>query len=130
MRDAGSGAVLVLAVVAVALSLVLAAGLVGSAHVMAATAATAADLAALAAAQHVADGGADPCAQAAVAARRNGAPMTSCTPGPAGDVTVRVRVTSAIGNARDVARAGPRPRRPPPAPTRRPRRPPPARSSR
>ncbi|MBD7919720.1 flp pilus-assembly TadE/G-like family protein [Cellulomonas sp. Sa3CUA2] len=111
-RDAGSGAVLVLAVVTVALSLVLAAGLVGSAHVTAATAAAAADLAALAAAQHAADGGTDPCAQATVAARRNGALLTSCTPGPTGDVTVRVRVTSGIGDARDIARAGRPPARP------------------
>ena len=108
-RDAGSGAVLVLAVVAVALSLVLVAGLVGSAHVAEATAVTAADLAALAAAQHVADGGTDPCEQASGAARRNGALLTSCTPGPAGDVTVRVRATTGIGDARAVARAGPRP---------------------
>ena len=108
-RDAGSGAVLVLAVVSVALSLVLVAGLAGSAHVTAATAATAADLAALAAAQHVAEGGVDPCPQASVAARRNDALLTSCTPGPAGDVTVRVRATTGIGDARAVARAGPRP---------------------
>ncbi|WP_308054099.1 Rv3654c family TadE-like protein [Cellulomonas xiejunii] len=107
-RDAGSGAVLVLAVVAVALSLVLAAGLVGSAHVAAATASTAADLAALAAAQHAAKGGAEPCTQASVAARRNGALLTSCTPGSTGDVTVRVRVTSGVGHADDAARAGPR----------------------
>lgn len=107
-RDEGSGTVLVLAVVVVALTLVLAAGLVGSAHAARAQAAAAADLAALAAAQHTADGGTDPCARAAAAARRNDATVTSCTPGRGGDVTVRVRVASVVGDAHDVARAGPR----------------------
>ncbi|MBO9570529.1 MAG: histidine kinase, partial [Cellulomonas iranensis] len=77
-HDRGSGAVLVLGVVAVALVLVAATGLVGGAHAARARAAAAADLAALAGAQHVADGGADPCGHAAQAAGRNGASVTSC----------------------------------------------------
>lgn len=121
-RDEGSGTVLVIALLAVALVLAAAVGTLGGAQVARGRAQAAADLAALAAADVVAVPpgvsataaalrAADPCARAVVTAERNGARVTSCVPGPGGVVAVTVTVDAGSGplatTAAARARAGP-----------------------
>lgn len=71
----------------------------------------AADLAALAAAQVLLDGTADPCAEAQQKVNANGAELTSCTvDGENVTVTVSVAVNLGrwgLGHAKAAARAGP-----------------------
>lgn len=107
--DRGSGTVLVLALVAVALVVAAMLGLLGSAQLGRGRAQTAADLGALAGASRLLAGGSpgDPCPVAAEVVRRNGARLTSCTDEGAGVVTVRVVVRGAAGSATASARAGP-----------------------
>ncbi|MCL2090707.1 MAG: flp pilus-assembly TadE/G-like family protein [Micrococcales bacterium] len=107
--DRGSGTVLVLGLVAVAL--VLATTLVGLGQVVAgrARAQTAADLAALAAAtrlQTTADIG-DACDLAGQVAARNGADLAGCAHEGGGVVQVTVAVPTPSGPTRTSARAGP-----------------------
>lgn len=109
--DRGSGTVLVLGVVAVAL--VLATTLAGLGQVVAgkARAQTAADLAALAAATRLratADVGGS-CDLAEQVVTRNGARLTACGHDGAGVVQITVAVPTPFGPARASARAGPRP---------------------
>lgn len=120
--DEGSGTVLVIALLAVALVLAAAIGTLGGAQVARGRAQVAADLAALAAADVVAlPPGvtvtaealrvADPCARAVTVAERNAAKVTSCVADPGGVVTVTVAVDGGRGpfalTATARARAGP-----------------------
>ena len=120
--DEGSGTVLVIALLAVAVVLAAAVGTLGRAQVARGRSQAAADLAALAAAQAVAlppgltatpDAlrAADPCPRAAATAERNGARVTSCTVAPDGVVAVTVGVDGGRGpvpqTASARARAGP-----------------------
>jgi secretion/DNA translocation related TadE-like protein len=90
-------------------------GLLVGAERARATAQAAADLAALAAAGHLAaavgsggTGGGTACVLAAGVAQRNGARLTSCSAGPDGVVTVRAsRPAAGVGTAQATARAGP-----------------------
>lgn len=77
-EDRGSGTLYVAAAITVLAALVSGAVLVGKAHVAHGRAASAADLAALAAAQALVDGSGDPCARAADIAARNRARIDSC----------------------------------------------------
>ncbi|MDQ0375172.1 Rv3654c family TadE-like protein [Cellulomonas humilata] len=106
--DRGSGTVLLLALVAVALVVATLLGLLASAQLGRGRAQTAADLGALAgAARLLAGQPGDPCPTAAEVVRRNGARLSSCTDEGAGVVTVRVLVRGAAGSATASARAGP-----------------------
>lgn len=120
--DEGSGTVLVVGLVAVALVLAAAAGTLGGAYVTRGRAQAAADLAALAAAGLLAPPAgvdvapeairaADPCAVALDAAERNGARLTSCVAAADGVVAVTVttdRTPGPFGMAATArARAGP-----------------------
>jgi len=113
--DRGSGSVLVLGLVAVAVLLAGAGAVLAQAGTAAVRAASAADLAALAAADVLlgrASG--DPCGAAARVAREAGAVLGECVPQPDGAVVVSVRVApggtaSALGEAVASARAGPAP---------------------
>lgn len=119
--DEGSGTVLVIALLAVALVLTAAVGTLGRAQVTRGRAQAAADLAALSAADVVAlppgvtmtaeaMRTADPCARAVATAERNGARVTSCRAGAGGVVAVEV-VAGGTGplapTAHARARAGP-----------------------
>lgn len=107
-EDRGSGPATVLAWVALAsllLAVVMALGIV---HVAQARAASAADLAAVSAADALAAGG-DPCPVASNIASANGASLTSCTV-DGQDVVVSVELPAGrFGTARAAARAGPAP---------------------
>ncbi len=117
--DAGSGTVLVLAVVAVLLTAAGVLAVTVRAHAAALSARAAADLAALAAAadgrpagrdrarRGVAPDGDTACARAETVARRNAAAVTSCAVDRAGVVTVSVR-GGGPWSASATARAGPR----------------------
>lgn len=120
--DEGSGTVLVVALLAVAVVLAAALGTLGRAQVARGRAQAAADLAALAAAGAVAVPpgvpvapaaieAADPCGRAVATAERNGARVTSCAAGADGVVSVRVSVDGGRGplalTATARARAGP-----------------------
>lgn len=117
--DAGSGTVLVLAVVAVLLTAAGVLAVTVRAHAAALSARAAADLAALAAARTVAlpegivlavgvaPDGDTACARAETVARRNAAAVTSCAVDRAGVVTVSVR-GGGPWSASATARAGPR----------------------
>ena len=109
MRDErGSGTVLLLALVAVALVAAALLGLLASAQLARGRAQTAADLGALAgAAGMLAGRSGDPCAAVGEVVRRNGARLAACTDEGAGVVTVRVVVARAGGSATASARAGP-----------------------
>jgi len=110
----GAGSVLVLAMLGVVVVLGLALGSLGAARVARAGAQSAADLAALAAADQLALGrvlgtsdveGA--CARAREVAVRNGASVESCAHEGGGVVVVRVARVTSFGPARAAARAGP-----------------------
>jgi len=108
--DRGSGTVLLVGVVAVAVALLAAMALLVGAERARAGAQAAADLAALAAAARLVDGAAagGPCAVAAAVATRNGARLVACRPGDGGVVTVTAaRPAAGVGTARATARAGP-----------------------
>lgn len=106
--DQGSGTVLLLALVAVALVVAAMLGLLASAQLGRGRAQTAADLGALAGAARLLTGQpGDPCATVAEVVRRNRARLSSCTDEGAGVVTVRVVVRGAAGAATASARAGP-----------------------
>ncbi|MEU2199922.1 Rv3654c family TadE-like protein [Isoptericola sp. NPDC019482] len=117
-RERGAGTVLVLALAAVVVLLALAVGALGAAQRARGSAQAAADLGALAAATAWRQG-ADPCATAAEAVRRNGGEVVSCAPEDGGVVGVsasRAAVgpevgpwAGALGDASAHARAGPRP---------------------
>jgi secretion/DNA translocation related TadE-like protein len=115
--------VLVLALVAAALTLASAAAVVSQAAVARHRAEAAADLAALAAADVlVGRAPGEPCARARLTATANGGRVLTCTPAADGSVTVRVAVRPAgaaarVGDATGAARAGPPSLRPaPPGP--------------
>lgn len=106
-----SGTLTALGTVSLGLGLcVLVAGVGQGAHT-AAVASSAADLAALAAADALRGldpGGAEPCALAEITAERNGARLLSCYPGEQSTVTVTVAVEQAVGgDAEATATAGP-----------------------
>ncbi|GEK20091.1 Rv3654c family TadE-like protein [Cellulomonas xylanilytica] len=106
--EQGSGTVLLLALVAVALVVAAMLGLLASAQLARGRAQSAADLGALAGAAGLLAGQArDPCATAAEVVRRNGGRLSSCTDEGAGVLTVRVAVQGAAGTATASARAGP-----------------------
>lgn len=112
--DEGSAAVLVVALLAVAAALVAAVAILAGAHTARADAQTAADLAALAAAQRHAVARSGACETGSEAATRNGGRLTRCIVADDGSVTVSVErdgggASGAFG-ARSVeatARAGP-----------------------
>lgn len=117
-RERGAGTVVVLALAAVVVLLALAVGALGAAQRARGSAQAAADLGALAAATAWRQG-ADPCATAAEAVRRNGGKVVSCVLEDGGVVGVRASRTAvgpevgpwagALGDAGAHARAGPRP---------------------
>lgn len=110
--DEGAGTVLALGLVAVLCTAVLACAALGAAVVGRHRAATAADLAALAAADRSVgrvDG--PPCPAAASVARANGAALTGCVVGADGSVTVTTEATlprpwAGLGVAQARARSG------------------------
>lgn len=110
-RECGSGTVLVLAVVGVALVFFSAVAVLASAQLASVRARSAADLAALAAAGTVAR--AEPsagCEAAAAVALANGGRLVACRSLPGGDFEVTVKVDPAdspLGAATARARAGP-----------------------
>lgn len=106
--DRGAGAVLLLAVVAVVVAALGWVGLLAGAQGARGRAQTAADLGALAGAQHRVLGGSGACEIAARTVRSNGATLTSCVPGAALDLTVGAAVRTVVGTATAEARAGPR----------------------
>ncbi|WP_456788900.1 Rv3654c family TadE-like protein [Cellulomonas sp. P5_C5] len=111
--EQGSGTVLLLALVAVALVVAAMLGLLASAQLARGRAQTAADLGALAgAAQLLVGRPGDACATVATVVRSNGARLTSCSDEGAGVVRVRVVVPGAAGSASASARAGPASARP------------------
>lgn len=110
-RDRGSGTVLVIAVLAVAVLLVGALGLLAGAQRARARAQSAADLGALAAADRALRGRPDPCGTAGDVVERNGAVLAGCAVEPGAVVAVTATVATAVGEARADARAGPRPTR-------------------
>lgn len=106
--DRGSGTVLLLALVAVALVVAALLGLLASAQLARGRAQTAADLGALAGASGMLAGRpGDPCAAVGEVVRRNGGTLGSCADEGAGVLTVRVVVVSATASATAWARAGP-----------------------
>lgn len=118
-RDEGSGTVLVLSLVAVVAVLAMSVGLLGTVVLARHRAESAADLAALAAADLFLDpltpapggAGGDPCRQARIVAEANGARLVECRGDLASAVTVRVAVAlpgalGPLGPAFAVARAG------------------------
>ena len=108
LDDRGSGTVLLLALVAVALVVAAMLGLLASAQLGRGRAQTAADLGALAgAARLLAGQPGDPCPTVAEVVRRNRASLSSCTDEGGGVVTVRVVVRGPAGSATASARAGP-----------------------
>ena len=104
--DRGSGTVLVVGGIGLLVTAVVLLALVGSLLVSSARAASAADLAALAAARELLAG--NPCAAAGRVATTNSSELTQCEVHADGSVTVRVAVTvgGRIGRATAVARAG------------------------
>lgn len=109
--ERGAGTVLVLSVVMVTLVVAQAVAVLAAGQMARHRAAAAADLAALAAAQRLAFGALDPCADAGRIARANGATLRDCLiDGVEVEVQVRVETTSALPwlPAQDRrARAGP-----------------------
>jgi uncharacterized protein HemX len=120
--DSGAGTVLAVAMIAVVLGAAAALGLAWRAQDATLAAQTAADLAALAAAQTLlapdgvvlapevsAEVEDRACVHAAEVARRNDAVLVTCVDEGSGVVTVRVRIVTAWGTEAS-ARAGPGPR--------------------
>lgn len=118
VSDAGSGSVLVLAIVGVVLLVGLVLTGVGTAVTARAAAQSAADLAALAAGDVLAlalvlggesgePGESAACDRADEVARQNGGTLESCTHEGHGVVVVQVARQSSVGPARAAARAGP-----------------------
>ncbi|KQS99403.1 Rv3654c family TadE-like protein [Cellulomonas sp. Leaf395] len=106
--EEGSGTVLLLALIAVALVVAGLLGLLASAQLARGRAQTAADLGALAGASGLLAGQpGDPCATVAEVVRLNRGRLSSCTDAGGGVVTVRVVVAAATGSATASARAGP-----------------------
>ncbi len=117
--DRGSGSVVLLAVVVLALTMALALAALVRVHAVRSSLRAAADLAALAAADSLAippgvvlapDVRREPsgaCALAEQVAGRNAADLTGCTAGPDGVVLVEVARGTPWGTARATARAGP-----------------------
>ncbi|MCT1431490.1 hypothetical protein M3G50_12135 [Brachybacterium muris] len=104
-----TGAASALAWTGAATAVIAGASLLGTGMLAQARAATAADLAALAAADAMAVGSASPCAVAEDAARRNGARLISCVE-HGDEVVVHIRVDASVLPAVDAAaRAGPAP---------------------
>lgn len=111
-QERGSATVLVLALVAVSGVLLLGLGLLAGTQAGRAGAQTAADLAALAAADAANVGSGDPCGVAAEVAGRNNAQLTSCTLDELGVVQVSTATKATFagrtaGTATATARAGP-----------------------
>lgn len=112
LGDDGSGTVLAVGLVAVLAMLVLATTTLGAAVVARHRAATAADLAALAAADRTTGRASGPaCLAAREVAATNNAALTGCTVDPDGSVTVTVQVSlpgslRRLGSASARARAG------------------------
>ncbi|GEA86468.1 Rv3654c family TadE-like protein [Cellulomonas cellasea] len=107
--ESGSGTVLVLGVVAVAGALLAVVALLVGAQGARGRAQAGADLAALAAAQHLLDhgGAAEACEIAQAVARRNDVRLVSCSDTGSGVVAVSTVRASAAGPATARARAGP-----------------------
>lgn len=110
-RDGGSGTVLVLGVIAVALMLFGGAAALAAAQHARGTAQGAADLGAIGGAEAIRDGD-DGCSVAGAVVVRNGGVLVSCAEGSRGVVTVEVEVRATIGavrigDAEASARAGP-----------------------
>ena len=113
-RERGAGSVVALAVCAVLVTGALAIGALAQAVVARHTVSSAADLAALAAADRLAVGGGDVCAVAARVLAAQGSDLTGCRVQPDGSVVVEAsrEVASSSagwGPARASARAGPAP---------------------
>ncbi|WP_353952616.1 Rv3654c family TadE-like protein [Knoellia sp. S7-12] len=89
-RERGSGTVLVVAAIGVLLVLVTAGLHLGAAATAAHRARSAADLAALAGASAIQQGGVDACARASAVAGRNQAQVLECSLGVGESVSVRV----------------------------------------
>lgn len=106
--DRGSASALVVAVVAVTVTLAGWLGLLASAQAARGRAQAAADLAALAAARRVLDGRDDACGLAAQVVVRNGSRLAACADEGIGVVSVQVTVPTMLGDAQADARAGPR----------------------
>lgn len=92
--ERGSGSVFVLAIVMVIVTALTAVTVLVSGHATRHRAAAAADLAALAGAEHAASGGPEPCVVARRVARANGAELRDCVV-DGGEVEVQVRVAMA-----------------------------------
>ncbi|MDO5662796.1 MAG: hypothetical protein Q4G40_08880 [Brachybacterium sp.] len=107
--DDGSAPAGVLAWIGTTVTVLAALVLLGQGAVASARAASAADLAALASADALAVGTADPCVRARDIAERNGATLSACTV-DGEEVRVEVRVEAGLlPPARALARAGPGP---------------------
>ena len=113
--ERGSATVWVVALAGVLAAIGVAAVLVGAAVVGRHRATTAADLAALAAAEHAVRGAPGACAAAGEVAGANGARLTACTVGDGAVVEVAVAVPVRLGPL-GVSRAGARARAGPVAP--------------
>ena len=113
--ERGSATVWVVALAGVLAAIGVAAVLVGTAVVGRHRATTAADLAALAAAEHAVRGDPGACAAAGEVAGANGARLTACTVGDGAVVEVAVAVPVRLGPL-GVSRAGARARAGPVAP--------------
>lgn len=109
VRDEGSGPASVLAWLGTTLTVLSAVGLLGVGWVAQARADSAADFAALAAADAVAVGaGSEACTRALAVADRHGTALISCQVEDLEvEVTVALPVHGALPDARGVARAGP-----------------------
>lgn len=95
--ERGAGTVLVLAIMLVVMVAVQAVAVLAAGQTARHRAAAAADLAALAAAQRLASGAVDPCADAGRIARANGAALRDCVvDGLEVEVQVRVETTSVL----------------------------------
>ena len=106
--DEGSGTVLLVGLVCVAMLVAGSLGLLATAQSARGRAQAAADLAALAAASRLLPlGGGDACGIAGQTASRNGGRLAECQNEGAGVVRVRVVVATRVGAASAEARAGP-----------------------
>lgn len=110
-NEGGAGSVFVMSIVMVVMVALAAVGVLGSGYRARHLAAAAADLAALAAAEHLASGGSEPCVIAEHVAVANGGELRDCViDGMEVEVQVRVSTMHAQGWLPDQyrrARAGP-----------------------